>query len=63
MKKEISQIEYSGYDHNQNGRAYLDCHDGEITPFEVNGEMAPVIWYRQKNVEINGKYVIRIDYK
>ena len=41
--------------------------DGEIESFEVNGEMAPVTWFRQTHAdgsvtEVNGKYVERIDY-
>ncbi len=35
---------------------------GEITLFEVNGEMASVSWFRQGDVEVNGKFVERIDY-
>ena len=37
--------------------------DGDIEPFQVNGEMAPVTWYRQRNKEYNGKYVIEIHYE
>lgn len=33
-----------------------------ILAIEKNGEMAPVIWYRQGNREYNGKYVREITY-
>lgn len=36
--------------------------DEPIEEFEVNGEMAPVKWYRQKDgCEYNGKYVVAIE--
>lgn len=40
----------------------LFASNGEIEPFLVNGEMAHVTWYRQGNREVNGKYVIAIEY-
>lgn len=36
--------------------------DKPIEAFTVNGEMAPVTWYRQGNREWNGKYVIEVEY-
>lgn len=42
---------------------WIESSDGEITMFQVNGEMALVNWYRQGNREFNGKYVIEIDYQ
>ena len=33
-----------------------------IEVFTVNGEMAPVPWYRQGDKEWNGKYVIQVEY-
>ena len=44
------------------GQGFFDDSEGEIKGFEVGGEMANVIWYRQNNKEFNGKYVIEIDY-
>ncbi len=36
--------------------------ENPIEEFEVNGEMAPVTWYRQKDgMEYNGKYVVAIE--
>lgn len=37
--------------------------DNPIEMFTVNGEMAPVTWYRQGNREWNGKYVIEVEYQ
>lgn len=34
----------------------------DIEAFTVNGEMAGVTWYKKGNVEVNGKYVERIEY-
>ena len=34
-----------------------------IERFDVMGEMANVNWYRQGNMEFNGKYVIAIECK
>ena len=50
------------------GSPAICIEQGEIIAFEVNGEMAPVTWYRQDRpdgsiVEVNGKFVERIDYK
>lgn len=42
---------------------YKHSVDGEITEFTVNGEMAPVKWFRQGNKEWNGKYVIEVEYE
>lgn len=33
-----------------------------IEMFTVNGEMAPVPWFRQGKMEYNGKYVIAVEY-
>lgn len=33
-----------------------------IEHFTKNGEMAPADWYRQGNIEYNGKYVTTIEY-
>ena len=41
----------------------INCIDGEITTFLVNGEMAHVVWFQQGNKEFNGKYVIEIEYQ
>jgi hypothetical protein len=36
--------------------------DEPIEEFSVNGEMAPITWYRQKDgMEYNGKYVVAIE--
>lgn len=57
MKKEIKSIVVD-----QVGAIFQSS--GDIVEFEVNGEMAPVKWYRQQATgrEINGKYVIEINY-
>lgn len=34
----------------------------EIEEFSVNGEMAPVRWFRQGDREFNGKYVVEVIY-
>ena len=34
-----------------------------IEVFMINGEMAPVAWYRFGNLEFNGKYVTEIEYE
>lgn len=41
---------------------WIYSEDGEIEEYQVNGEMAPVSWYRQIkkdkfSLEINGKFV------
>jgi len=41
----------------------LDSMFGKIERFERAGEMANVGWYRQGNVEVQEKYVARIEYK
>ena len=41
----------------------LDSKNGKIKKFSVNGEMAPVVWFRQGNQEINGKYVEMVIYE
>lgn len=33
-----------------------------IEAFTVNGEMAPVTWYRQGKYEYNGKYIMTVEY-
>lgn len=33
-----------------------------ITEITKNGEMAPIIWYRQGDNEFNSKYVIQVVY-
>lgn len=33
----------------------------QITVFEVNGEMAQVVWFRCGKKEYNGKYVIHVE--
>ncbi len=33
-----------------------------IEEFSVNGEMAPVGWFRQGTMEYNGKYVIAVEF-
>jgi len=35
----------------------------EIVVIKKNGEMAEVDWYRQGNIEWNGKYVIEVEYE
>jgi hypothetical protein len=42
--------------------------DGEITTFEVNGEMALITWYRQTspngvNIEFNPKFVATVSWE
>lgn len=38
----------------------IDALHAEINSFTKNGEMAAVEWFRYKNREINGKYVIEV---
>lgn len=45
------------------GIGWADSEKGEIELFQKNGEMALVDWYRQGNVEYNGKYVSVVVYK
>lgn len=42
---------------------YLYAKDGEIKEITKNGEMSLVDWYKQGDMEFNGKYVIRIEYE
>lgn len=42
-------VEPAGYVHAEEGLP--------IEKFNVNGEMAPVTWYRKGNQEFNGKFV------
>jgi len=49
------------------GQGWVYSTDGDIEPYEVNGEMALLTWYRQKNKNgevktFNGKYVVMIEY-
>jgi len=44
------------------GYGYVYAHNNPITEFEVNGEMAKVIWYRQGGLEVNSKYVVLVKY-
>ena len=43
-------------------KSYLTEPKVPIEEIEKNGEMAPVPWYKQGNVEYNGKYVVKIEY-
>ncbi len=42
--------------------AIFSAPDRPIETFIVNGEMAPVVWFRRGNEEYNGKYVIQVVY-
>ncbi len=49
------------------GWFYSTEFGGDIEPYQVNGEMAPITWYRQINKsgevkEFNSKYVVIIEY-
>ena len=49
------------------GQGWFYSTDGDIEPYDVNGEMALITWYMQtnKNGEVktfNGKYVIMIEH-
>lgn len=68
MKEEIKpQIEKIFVD--QIGWVYSQFGDntsGNYEPIEVftvNGEMAPIVWYKKGRDEFNGKYVIQVVYK
>jgi hypothetical protein len=50
-----------------NGDLIKSCH-GEITTFEVNGEMARITWYRQtmpngQNLDINRNFVAVVSWE
>lgn len=34
-----------------------------IEMFTKNGEMAPVEWFRKGNLEVNGRFVIDVEYE
>lgn len=44
------------------GMGFYHIEENPIEAFEVNGEVAPVTWYRQGKREFNGKYVLEIEY-
>lgn len=45
------------------GPGYIsDSENNSIETFTVNGEMAPIVWFRRGNQEWNGKYVIEVNY-
>jgi hypothetical protein len=50
---------YSSFSDNQVGGSGNE----PIEVFTVNGEMAPIVWYKKGNNEFNGKYVIQIVYE
>jgi len=56
MKRKIKQILIDG-------AGWLYSHNGEIKSFTKNGEMAEVEWFRQGNIEVNGKYVIKVEFE
>jgi len=56
MSRQIESILVEGV-----GYIYTD-QGGTIETFTVNGEMAPVTWYRRGDQEWNGKYVIEVNY-
>lgn len=57
-ERKIIQILVDGSGHN-----WFCSKDGKIERFTKSGEMAEVEWFRQKNREFNGKYVIEIIYE
>jgi len=78
MKEEKPQKKICSILVSEVGRIYertqvkrLNKKDGETTwidviepieTFTVNGEMAPVVWFRQGCKEWNGKYVIEVEH-
>lgn len=56
MNRQIESILVEGVGYIYTGR------EGTIEAFTVNGEMAPVTWYRKGNQEWNGKFVIEVNY-
>ena len=57
MERKIKYLKIMDY-----GTITSSSEQGPIEEFCVNGEMAPVKWYRQGRKEYNGKYVIMIEY-
>lgn len=47
------------------GKTYtvVSTESEPITIFSVNGEMAPVPWFRKGNTDYNGKYVISVEHE
>jgi hypothetical protein len=57
MKNKILSINVD-----QVGMVYADP-DTPIETFVVNGEMAPINWFKKGNQEYNGKYVISVEWE
>lgn len=62
MDKKIKRLYVADLGINGNRFPVDSDENGVIEEFKVNGEMAPVRWFRKDNVEYNGKYVIMIEY-
>lgn len=56
MNRKIEQILIDG-------AGWLYSRHGEIESFTKHGEMAEVEWFRQGNIEVNGKYVIKVEFE
>ncbi|MGD9276325.1 MAG: hypothetical protein PVJ67_04080 [Candidatus Pacearchaeota archaeon] len=60
MMKVIDRILVDGV--GQIYRSYAKEVPEDIEVIKKNGEMAEVDWYKQGNMEWNGKYVIEVEY-